>query len=271
MNTRPVSFCRPAAGFTLMEAIITIVLTGILAAMVAVFIRAPIKAYFDVTRRAELTDIADTAMRRVSRDVRAALPNSARLAGICDGVSTCYLEFVPIKSAGRYREGGPGNTLDFTAAADTFDVLGPGVNIAAGDSIVIYNLGITGSDVYSSLGSDRRVATTTGTALSTAGYAGGAFPFSSPARRFQVVGTPVTYACNAGAGVLQRYSGYAFTDPQPQPPTGTPALLASNVSRCRFSYQMLNQLNALITLELSLTKDAEPVSLIEQVHVNNVP
>ena len=269
MNTRPVSFRRPAAGFTLMEAIITIVLTGILAGTVAVFIRAPIKAYFDVARRAELTDIADTAMRRVSRDVRAALPNSARLAGTCNGVGTCYLEFVPIKSAGRYREGGPGNTLDFTAAADTFDVLGPGVNIAAGDSIVIYNLGITGSDVYA--GTDRRVATTTGTALATAGYAGGAFPFSSPARRFQVVGTPVTYACNAGAGVLQRYSGYAFTDPQPQPPAGTPALLASNVSRCRFSYQMLNQLNALISLELGLTKDAEPVSLIEQVHVNNVP
>ena len=269
MNTRPVSFRRPAAGFTLMEAIITIVLTGILAGTVAVFIRAPIKAYFDVARRAELTDIADTAMRRVSRDVRAALPNSVRLAGTCDGVGTCYLEFVPIKSAGRYREGGPGNTLDFTLAADTFDVLGSGVDIAAGDSIVIYNLGITGSDVFA--GTDRRVATTTGPALSTAGYAGGAFPFSSPARRFQVVGTPVTYACNAGAGLFQRYTGYAFTDPQPQPPAGTPALLASNVSRCRFSYLALNQLNALITLELGLTKDGEPVSLIEQVHVNNVP
>ena len=36
-----------------------------------------------------------------------------------------------------------------------------------------------------------------------------------------------------------------------QPPAGTPALLATNVSRCLFSYQTLNQLNAMITLELS--------------------
>lgn len=272
MSTRPGSFRRSMLGFTLVEAIVVIVLTGILAGMVAVFIRAPIKAYFDVVNRAELTDVADTALRRAARDIRSALPNSVRIAGTCNGISTCYLEFVPIKSAGRYRESGPGDPLDFSAAADTFDVLGPGVNIAAGDSIVIYNLGITGSDVYA--GTDRRGATTTGTGLATAGYNGGAFPLSSPARRFHVVGTPVSYVCNAGAGQLQRYAGYAFpVSPftQPQPPAGTPALLATNVSRCLFTYQTLNQLNAMVTLELGLTKGGETVSLINQIHVNNVP
>ena len=42
---------------------------------------------------------------------------------------------------------------------------------------------------------------------------------------------------------------------QPDPPT--PALLATNVSRCLFTYQTLNQLNAMITLELGLTKGGE--------------
>ena len=49
---------RPASnstqrGFTLIEAIIVIVITGILAGMVAVFIRAPIDAYVDSARRAD--------------------------------------------------------------------------------------------------------------------------------------------------------------------------------------------------------------------------
>ena len=259
-------------GFTLTEAVIVIVITGILAAVTAVFIRAPVKAYFDVTNRTELADVADTALRRAARDVRAALPNSVRVSpASCDGVSACYLEFVPIKSAGRYRDGGPGNTLDFNAAADTFDVIGPGVDIAAGDFLVIYNLGITGSSVYE--GTDRRSATTTGTALATAGYSGGTFPLSSPAKRFHVVGTPVTYACDA-AGNLRRYSGYAYPGSpfaQPTPPSGTSVLLATNVTRCKFAYQTVSQLNALVTLDLGLTRNGESVNLVHQIHVNNAP
>ena len=264
---------RHASGFTLVEAIITIVITGILTAIAAVFIRAPITAYQDVTRRAELTDIADTALRRIAREVHAALPNSTRVAGTCTGAGTCYLEFVPIKSAGRYRESGPGNPLDFTAAADTFDVIGPGVDIAANDAIVIYNLGVSGSDVYDvSPRSDRFDAMTPGTALTTADFSGGPFPFSSPARRFHVVGKPVTYACNAGAGQLQKYSNYAYSAGQLQPPAGMPVLLATNVSSCSFTYQSAGQLNsALVTMALAVSKSGETVSLVHQVHVNNAP
>ena len=63
-------------GFTLIEAIVVIVITGIIASMVAVFIRTPVDGYLDAERRAGLTDIADTAVRRMARDIRLALPNS---------------------------------------------------------------------------------------------------------------------------------------------------------------------------------------------------
>ena len=59
-------------GFTLVEAIVTIVLTGILVATAAVFIRAPVQGYIDVARRADLTDTADYALRRIGRELRQA-------------------------------------------------------------------------------------------------------------------------------------------------------------------------------------------------------
>ena len=67
-----------AKGFTLVEMIMVIVITGILGGMVAMFLKAPIQQYMDVGRRADMTDVANTASRRVVRDVRLALPNSVR-------------------------------------------------------------------------------------------------------------------------------------------------------------------------------------------------
>lgn len=248
-------------GFTLVEAIIVIVLTGILASAVAVFLRAPIQGYLDVARRAELTDIADTALRRIGRDLRLALPNSIRVTS-----GNTAIEFIPIKSAGRYRADGPGDFLNFSSAGDnSFDVIGPGVDIAADDFIVIYNLGITGANAYD--GSNRRDATPAGSGLVTVSFSGGQFPFASPARRFHVVGTPVSYIC--AGGLLTRYWNYGFGTTAP---AGNSGVLASNVSGCRFTYQPgITAQNGVMALELAITKDAETVNLAQQVHVGNVP
>jgi MSHA biogenesis protein MshO len=82
---------------------------GILAGIVAVFIRSPMEGYMAASRRAELTDAADAALLRISRDVRTALPNSVRVVsasgtvGSCGGSEACYLEYLPIEDGGRYR------------------------------------------------------------------------------------------------------------------------------------------------------------------------
>ncbi|HEV8645304.1 MAG TPA: type II secretion system protein [Burkholderiales bacterium] len=252
-------------GFTLIEAIIVIVLTGILAAAVAVFLRAPVQAYLDVARRAELTDIADTALRRIGRDLRQALPNSIRVTA-----GNTAIEFIPVKTAGRYREAltnaGSGDPLDFSDPLDSsFDVIGPTVDIENGDSIVVYNLGIPGDDAYA--GTNRRMESAFGTGLSVVNFSGGQFPFSSPARRFHVVGTPASYIC--AGGVLTRYWNYNFGV---VPPAGNSGVLASHVSGCRFTYEPgVTAQNSLVTLELAITKDDETVSLVQQVHVSNVP
>src|SRR5688500_1469266 len=128
-------------GVTLIELIIVISITGIIAIGVAVFIRRPVEGYVDAARRAELTDIADTALRRMSRDLRMALPNSIRV-----DASGRYIEFLQTRGGGRYRieqtGSATGDPLDFTAADDKFDVVGtmPDFSGAGTKYIVIFNL-----------------------------------------------------------------------------------------------------------------------------------
>lgn len=254
--------------------IVSIIIAGILVSMVAMFGRGQIEAYIDVTNRAELSDAADTALRRIARDLQAALPNSVRNA------SPDLLEFVPIRDAGRYRAdvgtGGTGNILDFTSSSDSsFDVLGPGVTIGAGEELVIYNLGQAGSDVYA--GTSRRSATP-GAALTVVTFAPGGvqFPFGSPSSRFQIVAQPVTYQCDVAAGVLRRLTGYGFKVAQPLLPAdfsgASSAILVNDVSACSFSYTpAVLQRNGLAVLRLTLTRNGESVQLLHQVAVLNTP
>ena len=125
--------CREA-GFTLAEMVIVIVVLGIVSAAAAVFISAPVDAYFDVSRRAHLSDVADTALRRISRDLQRAAPNSVRVAGACTGAAACYIEYAPVVAGGRYRAEldnvGAGNVLDYADNSDTsFDVIGPAISL----------------------------------------------------------------------------------------------------------------------------------------------
>lgn len=281
---------RRLQGFTLVEMIVVIVITGIIGGIVAIFLRTPVQGYVDSARRAEMTDIADTAFRRISRDLRLALPNSVRVAGTCSGTSTCYLEFIPTTGGGRYRDStdnmGGGNTLDFSAADTSFDVLGQMPPVAVGDQIVVYNLGIPGADAYA--GNNRRaVSGVAGNVISITSTA--ALPFDScqydasgyvvGGCRFQVVQTPVTYACTPAAGgaggTLMRWQGYAIQPAQPTalPAGGTASMLATNVSACTFTYDasVVAQSAGLVTMHLTITEQGESVSLYNATHVSNVP
>ncbi len=257
-------------GFTLAEAIIVIVITGILFTAVAIFIQAPVKGFFDSARRAQLVDIADTALQRISRDVRLALPNSVRIAS---SGGRNYLEFLLTSGGGRYRADGPGNVFVAGSSISSFDVLGPMPTFVGGESIVVFNLfadaASTSANAY--VGDNRRFwFSNTATTISFAAWT---FPFDSPAHRFQVVQYPVTYECDPVGGVLRRYWGYAIASAQATPPgAGSQALLASNVTGCSFAYAAgVTQRNAVLSATISLRLGGETVSLFKQVHVNNAP
>ena len=267
-------------GFTLIELTMVIVLLGVVGATASVFIKSPVDAYFVTVRRAGLVDTADTALRRIGRDLRRALPNSIRTpptspAGQC-------LEFIPTKTGGRYRadvdSSGSGDKLDLEALDGSFSMLGSNAalpvdqRISAGDSIVVYNLGVAGADAYRQENTASVIATTgesaepveTGLAIVAT-----QFPFGSPSHRFQVVPAEekiVAYVCRDGA--LYRTASPTFSSSCPS----DGAMLARHLSACRFDYAGSDlQRNALIRLSFQFADQAEAISLVDEIHVDNTP
>lgn len=259
-------------GFTLVELVMVIVIMGVVGAMVAVFMRQPIDAYFDTLRRAALSDVADTAVRRMGRDIRTALPNSLRQ------VDNQCIEFIPTKFGGRYRAEpdalGAGDILNFEAADTSFDMLGPNSPladqaIAAGDRIAVYNLGIPGADAYA--GNNTAVVTAVGVGTLTnetkINFAARLFPLDSPNHRFHVIpGTePIaSYVCTGGN--LFRHANYAGSCP-----AAGGNLLATGVT-CNFDITAAGlQRNATLRIALTVARDGEVVNLYHEINVNNTP
>lgn len=293
-------------GFTLVEMIIVIVITGIIGGMVALFFRAPLQQYADVARRADMTDIADTALRRIARDLRLALPNSVR---VTSSGGTVYLEYLETIAGGRYSSATtPADCLNTSgctkltttgnlvtgAAGAVSNALANGGTIVPGTSrVVVYNQ-YSNSPVNDCSGLNPSVycaaasggaPVITGVANSAANADEDEISFAahtflpaggSPYNRFLIVSQPVTYACTPG-GTLTRYWGYAI---QPAQPTALgvltaanpPALLASNVGTvCNFTYDVVAQRSGLVTLHLGITRDDETVTLYSAMHVSNQP
>lgn len=261
-------------GFTLVEAVVVIVISGIVFAAVAVFIQKPIQGYYDTTRRAELSDAADTALRRLTRDLRLALPNSVRVSGN-------FIEFLITSGGGRYRAEptgtGTGDILDFNAVGGdaAFDVIGPPPLLAAGNQIVVFNLGtgFAGADAYQSAGNNRAAfGALAGSTITLA--AAKTFPFESPGRRFHVVEHAVTYECDLANGTIERYWNYGINPAQATPPSGgSKARLASGVTGCSFLYDPneLSQRYGIVRVQIALSRDGETVNLFAQAHVPNIP
>jgi len=266
-------------GFTLIELIIVIVLSGIVASMTVSILTLPINAYVDSARRATLTDSAESAMNRMKRDIQAALPNSIRVSS--DGQS---LELLQVIDGGRYRRqsatDGSGDILDLTVADTSFDVIGGLQHLAevslGNDFVTIYPLTSTGSDPYSGDNTTTISNTTTADHIVFTAFQ---FPRKSPQQRFFIINNnAISYRCDTSAAapknkVLMRYQGYGIEAVQPEPPNTGGAIQANYMSACTFSYNSGSSLRSgLVTIELILTDESgESIRLTHQVHVSNQP
>jgi MSHA biogenesis protein MshO len=284
---------QPQRGFTLIELIMVIVIMGVIGGMVSVFMKSPIDAYFDSARRAALTDVADTVVRRMARDLQRALPNSIRNP-TSDPNYQC-LEFIPTKTGGRYRSAtdgsGADDILDFSTADSSFNMLGlnsalpTDQQIVGTDVIAIYNLGIFGSDAYTGVNTAVVLSTSEGAPTLanetkiTLTPPGKQFPLASGSNRFQVIPHDekiVSFVCpTTTPGNLVRNTNYTYPasiDATTSCPTSG-AVLAQNVT-CTLVYSGSDlQRNALVSMVLKIndSSNGESVSLQHEVHVSNTP
>lgn len=280
---------RPERGVTLIELVVTIVVIGIIVTAVSFFL-TPLRQSTDIALRAELSDIADNALQRMGRDVKLALPNSVRVAS---SGGAWFLEFLPVRTAGRYRaEGGgssaandcpaddaalgtPGNDqISFDTVNDTcFKSIGKVADAATiavnSDRLVLNNLGagFAQQDAYELNAANVALITavdrTTETNRDRIAFARPS-PFlrtlhDSPGKRFFVVSGPVSYVCDPALRTLRRHWGYTNTvPPPPAQPTGfsdgSSALIAENVVDCGFDYANVGPQLNLLTMRVTLQR-----------------
>jgi MSHA biogenesis protein MshO len=277
-------------GFTLVELIMVIVIMGAIGGMVSVFMKSPIDAYFDSARRAALTDVADTTVRRMARDIHRALPNS-----INTSTDNLCMEFIPTKTGGRYRAvdatAGDGTSLTFGSADTTFNMLGNNASLPADqqikavageyDVIAVSNMGFDVGDAYA--GSNTAVLSGVANGAETVLTFGSVtfdVALSSPGSRFQVIPANekvVAYVCSnsnlyrVASNTLGHVCPATVTSVSPD--ISGAAMLARNAS-CTFNYSGSDLLrNALVSMVLSVTDSSsnESIRLQHEVHVSNTP
>lgn len=279
-------------GFTLIELVITLVVSTIVVGFVSLFISGPVMGFTDQARRARLVDAADAALRRIGRDVRRALPNSVRTTSAAGVIA---LEVLSTVDGARYRAQPPGvaaQILDFAAADGSLNVLGPFTQLAkpwnsTTHFLAVYNVGVPGADAYELANVITPVNTTIN--ISVDGATGEdrvtlapafRFAYTSPTQRVFLVDGPVTYLCDPVAGTLMRYSGYSIAASQASRDShgeligagATASLMANQLVSCSFAYTAGTAERAgLVSLQFAVQAQGETVSLLSQVHVDNVP
>jgi len=261
------------------ELVIVIIIVGILSVLGGSIITTSIEGYLDMSRRAELVGSAGSALRRMQRDVRSALPNS--IPPPYGNVNE--IRFVYAPSGGRYRaqtdESGTGDVLRFGDSDENgTDVIGSLYKNASGQvpeevqngAFVVGNT--NPNDVYSG----KNMAQ-----IENISPAGDHIQFSqtrfspkyrSPTQRFHIVTLEVRYEIEG-----KRLFRYERDDSQIEEGSNwkknkTLVTRHVNPNKSEFTYKPGTPWRtALLTLKLTLQDEGESISLLHEVHVLNTP
>tara|TARA_R110001599_G_scaffold353755_1_gene596380 strand:+ start:27042 stop:27884 length:843 start_codon:yes stop_codon:yes gene_type:complete len=269
-------------GFTLVELITVIIVLGVVSIGVTSFIRSGVQIFNDVSERDELLSQSRFVLERLNRELRSAVPNSARVAQI--NGAQC-IEFVPTMWATYYtRLPLTPSTIREVNIVELGDQNGQ-FSLASGDMAIVYPT--DSADVYDAAEQKRRTilsctdsedgdcATNDSSEHLATLTVDGAFADVSPASRLYIVRNAVSY-CVRDGGIFRHQTSIA----QDQTVFGTGGtLMAENIinnlsvsAQLPFTIQnaTLNR-NSLIQILLAFELNDETINLSSDIHVPNVP
>jgi MSHA biogenesis protein MshO len=278
-------FGKTNRGFTLIELITVIIVLGVVSVGISGFIRTGVEIYSDVTERDQLLGDSRFFVERINRELRMAIPNSARVTANSSGTIQC-VEFVPSEWVSFYTSL---SVLPDTSTEATVVEWGnnpDGFIWQAGDFAVVYPT--NNNEVYD-VSLNKRIQITActddgdgdcssaddpnGTAQLTLAAA---FDDHSPASRLYIARKTVSYCANSSNRSIFRNEGN-ITESQLVYSSGV--LMAENISNdftipeeAPFTvYDATLTRNSLVHILFAFERNQEIINYSSEVHIPNVP
>ncbi len=266
-------------GFTLIELIIVIILLAVVSVGVFSYIGFSANVYVSAVKRDQITSQSRFAVERLTRELRDSLPRSQRVRGSDN--SRC-VEMVPIWGSSSYLSiplpSNPGE--DFVGVEPRQGVAG----LPANSQLVVFATRY--NHIYRPNSRRKKSDLTTSAGpkpgLVEFNYSDSTqfFPTESPAQRYYIVVPPVSWCVEGNE--LRRYTNYGWFQTQ-----RTGAFLASNASYEVMAVGITNDVTieqpfhvteaslrrtAVVQIDFRFaTTENEPLKVLHEVHVPNVP
>lgn len=279
-----------AKGFTLVELVTVIIVLGIVSVGISGFIRTGVEIYNDSTERDQLLGDSRFVVERLTRELRMAVPNSARIKANNSGTIQC-IEFIPSEWVSFYTS--LSVLPDTTASATIVEFANNPADfqLESGDFAIVYptNTFENNNDVYHLANGKRKqitscVDTGADVGCSTAddpdGTARltftGAFKDHSPASRLYIARRTISYCASSNNRSIYRNEGN-ITEEQTIYTSGV--LMAENINNDFLNeqeapfrvYEATLTRNSMVQILLAFERNEEIVNFNSEVHVPNVP
>jgi|GEM_PF-2227414 len=258
-------------GFTLIEAIITLIIIAIISGLLGFILLVPLETYRDTQKQTDVTEQLRRVSRNFNQAIQHALPHSVRIKKT--GNITA-LEFLHVLDMGFFRQHTENthSALDFTVNQGQFSIIGKLQQVnkfqfgngattclqSQADCLIIQNTGqpptsslaiTTGQSHNAYLGMQDNYAGNIAT-LSNGNNQQLQFDnsdvnnwhFSATGHnRFYIVDMPSSFICDTTTGELKHYRNYSITATQTTTlPADQGYVVIDNLTNCDFNYTAPN-------------------------------